>query len=64
MSELDCTKTDVELLDAFDTPLRRVHDWRSYVDESVEAIWKQLTHRERVIVYLHCERRADIEEWE
>ena len=41
-----------------------IHDWRKYVHDDLEQSWKELTYREKKIIYVMCEERAEAEEWE
>jgi len=41
-----------------------VHDWRNYVDDVFKDNWKSLTIREKQIIYILCENKADAEVWD
>jgi hypothetical protein len=42
----------------------KVHDWRNYVPHYMQRVWKEMTLRERVLVYLTADEMADNEEWD
>lgn len=44
--------------------LRKVHDWRNYAPEQYIRDWQNLTARERKIIFIMAEARANAEEWE
>ena len=43
---------------------RKMHDWRNYVPDDVRAIWKEMSVEARIMVYLTCERQANLEKWD
>jgi len=42
----------------------RIHDWRNHVSDIYKKEWKNLTYREKVIIYCEAEYEAHNEEWE
>ena len=43
---------------------QKCHDWRNYVPYDWVKEWGQLSKRERIIIAVMAETRADQEEWE
>lgn len=41
-----------------------IHDWRKYVSDIFKEEWKNLTYREKVIIYCQSEKQADEEQWD
>jgi hypothetical protein len=52
------------LLTEFFVNINKVHDWRNYVPDELKECWYELTDRERYIIYLLCEERATMEDWD
>jgi hypothetical protein len=42
----------------------KTHDWRKYVNDVFKHNWKDLTLREKQIVFIFCEQQADMEDWD
>lgn len=42
----------------------KVHDWRNYVPEVIQDIWKELNEKERLLVVVMAEEPANAEEWD
>lgn len=47
----------------FDKP-QKTHDWRNYVPFNWQKNWMQFTERERKIISVMCQMRADKEDYE
>lgn len=46
------------------TNMGTAHEWRNYIPDRVIKIWKELTHKERLLVYLIASEASDREEWD
>lgn len=42
----------------------KVHDWRNYVSDRVQALWPTFTHEQRVAIALQAAENASCEHWE
>lgn len=42
----------------------KIHDWRKYIDSDFVEHWKELTWREKGILFIQAQRRAADEEWD
>jgi len=42
----------------------KVHEWRNYVSPLYQKEWKNLTYREKVIIYCEAYNQAEKEEWD
>jgi len=42
----------------------RVHDWRNYVPDKLKEDWKDLTERERKLVFIIAVEGASREDWD
>lgn len=42
----------------------RVHDWRNYVPEFVQARWDKLSNVAKICIYVMAKEQAEREEWE
>lgn len=42
----------------------KIHDWRNYVPYEWEKNWHLFTERERKIIAVMAEKRANAEEWD
>lgn len=42
----------------------KVHDWRNYVPNDFQENWNKLTERERKIIVVMAQLRANEEEWD
>lgn len=74
MENSDCEKTgamktkkqismiDIENPDFKNTS--KVHDWRNYVPYDWQKNWEQFTERERQIIAVMAQSKADKEEWD
>jgi hypothetical protein len=43
---------------------RKCHDWRNYIPESVQELWKDMSSEARIIAYLVAKPQADRENWD
>lgn len=59
-------RPEQNLLDTDFLNIGHAHDWRNHVPAFLRGgeEWKNLTHRERCIIYCNAERNAEKEEWE
>lgn len=42
----------------------KVHDWRNYVNSILQDEWKNLTFREKLLIFAAAEKQANNEEWD
>jgi hypothetical protein len=42
----------------------RVHEWRNYVPDEIQALWAQLSDEARGAVYFVAEEAAGREDWD
>lgn len=42
----------------------RVHDWRNYISDEVQAMWPDFTDEQRMALYRQADSIAEREEWE
>lgn len=42
----------------------RVHDWRNYIPDAVQANWERLSLETRLVAYCMAEKQASDEEWD
>lgn len=42
----------------------RVHNWKRYVDNDIQKMWKELSLREKLIIACFAEKLASQEEWD
>lgn len=42
----------------------RVHDWRNYINEDLQAIWHTFTPEQRRVIAESAQDTADAEQWD
>lgn len=42
----------------------KVHDWKNYVPEDWIKNWEKFSYKEKQIIYILTQERADAEEWD
>jgi hypothetical protein len=42
----------------------RLHNWRNYVSEEVQAAWQTFTDIQKAMIARQCEQQAHAEDWD
>ncbi len=42
----------------------RVHDWRNYISEEIEAMWDTFTDEQKAALYRQADAQASAEDWD
>ena len=67
LESIHCNRLDDLVAELYNPQFEKagkVHDWRNYVPTKVQEIWKILSLRERIIVYIMARQQAFDEEWD